>query len=249
MFVVAIATLASSPEDEAPALARDLGVTAYETRLLLVRGLPAVVLRCREKDRAVDLLQRLRARRHQAVAFDSDAVTRRASMFRPRTLDLQPDGLRAEDEWFPYSAMLALVHGSQPTRTESIETTTHRKLDLKSAVVTGGLKLTKKVKTEHHVVVDDREQFLFVYSRTNGVPWRLEEHALQYACLGADMTTNRMENFRKLVERLRTAAPHARYDDSLLHFAKASHDKLGEQTIDEQAHLLALCTAKGMLEG
>ncbi len=247
MFVVAIAALASTPEDEAQKLAQDLGSTAYETRLLLVRGLPTVVLRSNDKDRAVDLLKRLRGRRHQAVAFDSEAVTQRASMVRPRALAFETGGLRGEDGSFAYSAMLALVHGVQPTRAESIETTTHRKFDLKGAVVTGGLKLTKKVKKEQHVVVDDREQFLFVYSRTNAAPWRLEEHAIHYQCLEADITTNRMENFRKVVARLRAAAPQARYDDSLQHFAKASHDKLGEQAIDEQAHLIALCTAKGLL--
>jgi hypothetical protein len=247
MFVVAIAALGSKPEDEAQELARDLGSTAYETRLLLVRGLPTVVLRTADQDRAVGLLARLRARHHVAVAFDADAVTRRASMIRPRTLEFAPDGLRGEDGTLPYSDMLALVHGAQPTRTESVETTTHRKLDLKGAVLTGGLKLTKKVKQEHHVVVDDREQFLLVYSRANALPWRLEEHAIHYQCLGAEMTTNRLENFRQVVARLRTAAPRARYDDSLQHFAKASHDKLGAQAIDEQAHLIALCTAKGVL--
>ena len=129
-----------------------------------------------------------------------------------------------------------------------MQTTTHRQLDLKGAVLTGGLKLTKKVTKEHHVITDDREQFLIVFSRAPSSPWRLDEHRVHYQCLGAEMTTNRMENFQKVVSRLRRYAPSARYDDSLLRFARASPDKLGEQAIDEQAHLIALCTAKGLLE-
>ena len=44
MYVVAILELATSVEAEAAALAADLGSTAYEQRLHLVAGLPAVVL-------------------------------------------------------------------------------------------------------------------------------------------------------------------------------------------------------------
>jgi hypothetical protein len=249
MFLVAIAKLGSTPEEEAPRLAEDLGATAFDTRLLLARGVPAVVLRCNEKDRAVELVKRLRERKHQAVAFDSGAVTRRASMFRPRALEFGSTGVRAEQGELPYASMLALVHGTQPTQTESVYTTTSRKLDVASAVITGGMKMTKKVTQEHRTVANDREQFLFVYSRSGGPPWRLEEHGLHYQCLGDEMTTNRMENFRTVVARIRTLAPTARYDDTLLHFSKAGHDKLGELVIDEQAHLIALCTAKGLLPG
>ncbi len=247
MFAVGLVTLATSTEEEAPALAGDLGMTAYDARLLLARGVPCIVLRSSEKDRAVTVLKRLRARGHQAVAFDTGAVTARSQMTRPRALRFESGGLCAEAGQLPYDEVVVLIHGTRPTRDETVHTTTHRQFDLKGAVVTGGLKLTKKVTKQHSLVIEDREQFLLVYPRPPSPPWTLEESALHYHCLGAEMTTNRMENLRKVVDRVRQLAPHAQFDDSLLRFAKAGHDKLGEQAIDEQAHLIALCAAKGLL--
>ena len=69
MFVVAITQLALSIEDESKALAADLGNTAYETRLILNGGLPAIVLQSPQREWAIfDVLMGI-------VAVPSEART------------------------------------------------------------------------------------------------------------------------------------------------------------------------------
>ena len=67
MYVIAIAELNTTIESEATALALDLGITAYEARLVLAAGTPAIVCTTSEKSQALDLLARLRTRGHRAL--------------------------------------------------------------------------------------------------------------------------------------------------------------------------------------
>ena len=62
MYIVALMELRTPIEAEAAALAAHLGTTAYEERLRLNAGLPAVVLRTVDKKAATDLLASIRAR-------------------------------------------------------------------------------------------------------------------------------------------------------------------------------------------
>ncbi|HEY6461657.1 MAG TPA: hypothetical protein VIY73_15925, partial [Polyangiaceae bacterium] len=80
MYVVAIAELKGSIEDEAPNLAEDLGATAYDARLLLAAGAPIVAKTTPDREAALELLARLRARGHGAVACDTSAVVSSADM-------------------------------------------------------------------------------------------------------------------------------------------------------------------------
>jgi hypothetical protein len=73
MFVVGIARLAGALQDELPALAADLGMTAYDARMLLAPGIPALVLVTPEKSKALGLLGSLRARGHESLAFDTQS--------------------------------------------------------------------------------------------------------------------------------------------------------------------------------
>jgi hypothetical protein len=61
MDVVALTELATTPEAEAPQLAVDLGITAYEARQKLATGLPCVVLMTPDRARATSLLGALRS--------------------------------------------------------------------------------------------------------------------------------------------------------------------------------------------
>src|SRR5271168_1654720 len=97
MYVVAIAELNAPIEMEAAALASDLGVTPYEARLVLAPGLPAVVRKTVDKSRALDLLGRLRARGHGAIACDASAVVGADDMVSMRRFRLGPAGISLGD--------------------------------------------------------------------------------------------------------------------------------------------------------
>src|SRR5579863_9005827 len=96
VFVVALAELGTSVEDEMPALALDLGITAYEARLRLAAGLPSIVLSTQDRSFALEMLRRLRARRHGAVAFDAHAVVPASSMVAVRQFRLEPDAIELD---------------------------------------------------------------------------------------------------------------------------------------------------------
>src|SRR5262249_40496135 len=97
VYVVAICKLVSSIEDEAEALARNLGSTAYEERLNLVAGLPAIVLMTVDREKASALLGKLRARGQGAIAFDANNVTPIDRMVRPKMFTIGFDELSTRD--------------------------------------------------------------------------------------------------------------------------------------------------------
>src|SRR2546425_6978104 len=99
MYVVAIAELApaTSLEAEAAALAADLGTTAYQERLNLVAGPPAVVLATADAERARSLADRLHARGHGALVVDGAQVVAAGAMVELRSFRIEEEALHAGD--------------------------------------------------------------------------------------------------------------------------------------------------------
>src|SRR5512143_2520067 len=124
MYVVAVCGLADTVEHEAPELARDTGVTSYEARLKLSRGLPALVLRSEDQAAAVALLGKLRARGHEVVACDEAAVASGERVVHVRNFRLGETSLEGDGASLPYSSMLALVRAMRPLRTDVKEKST-----------------------------------------------------------------------------------------------------------------------------
>ena len=85
MEIVAIVALGRSVEQEAPFLAADLGLTVYETAMMLRAPAPMIVYRGEDRSRTLDVLAKLRARGHDAVACDAEQVVSSDDMFRPKT--------------------------------------------------------------------------------------------------------------------------------------------------------------------
>jgi hypothetical protein len=265
MFVVALAALETSVEDEAPALARDLGTTAYETRLQLMAGIPSVVLVTPSLERALDVLGSLRARGHGAVACDTHAVVPAASMVAIRryrledgALVLDPaDGARAGGDRLPFAEIRALIRATHRTTHETREQVKEVKFRPGAALATGGLVLTKKTTKEVRSTIEEREQVLYVFG-AGRTPWLLRETTAQNTGLGEAMRPTRIENFMAAVRALREFAPHAAYDERLLS-ANRIPEIRGEpgeargsdpmtRGIDLMAHVLALWLLRGLGE-
>jgi hypothetical protein len=71
--VIAVVGLARSVEEEAPVLATDLGLTAYEVGVMLRAPPPVIVARTEDRNRTLALLAKLRSRGHDAVACDLES--------------------------------------------------------------------------------------------------------------------------------------------------------------------------------
>ncbi len=267
--MVALAELASSVDAEAPALAEDLGSTAYDARLLLAPGLPAVVRTTPDRANALDLLARLRARGHGAVACDASAVVPSADMISMKRFRLTPATIVLADREgleLPYDEVLAIVAAVHRTRTEVETHVKEKRFSVSRAALTSGLSMTRTVSTETHSATEDREPVLYVFPRSGATPWILRESAAEWTGHGQPLRPTRAENFHVATSELRARAPAAVFDDRLVtrkaretaSLRSTSHSTAGEGPrqstrvvtsssegmVDLLAHLIALWIAR-----
>lgn len=262
MFIVGIAHLATTLDVECPLLASDLGLTPYEARLYLLPGLPAITLLTPEKSKALELLAQLRARGHDALAFDSSAVVASQDMCPVRRFQFEPDALVTENPQLhrlPYSGIFATFRGTHHTRVETTTDEKSRKFSAGSALLTGGLVMTKKTTTSSTSRSEDREEVLYIYRNDGEPPWLLRESAPKYEGLRERMAATRHANFLTTVSMLRDRAPQAIVDDRLVgrkvperisqvavqSLARGkSVESSSEAATDVLAHFLAMWLAK-----
>ncbi len=259
MFVVALLSLGTPPDAEATALARDLGVTAFEAGQLVRGHLPSIVLRSTDKARVQEFLGKLRARGHDAVACDTAAVVASEAMHEVRGFRFDEDALvslnqNGSSERLPWTEIIALVRAMHRVSGATIEKTRERKFDLGRAVVTQGLSVSKTVIKETVSESAQREPVLYLFRR-EGAPWLATETRGRYEGLGPDLRPGRLENFNTLVRRIRERAPQAPFDERLVQVRaggdRAQSDFLGAQTgasnassVDLLAHLVAMALVK-----
>jgi hypothetical protein len=207
--VVAIVALARNVEEEAPTLAAELGLTVYETAVMLRAPMPVVVLRTEDRAKALQVLGALRSRRHEAVAFDYAAVAASETMFTPKTFRFEGGELvgmgHGEEHRLPFTSMFALVRATHLTHVEETITNRQVKLSLGRAAMTGGLMATKVTTSESKRINDEREAVLYVF-RTDAAPWLLRSTHIRYDGLGAELRVSTVENFEVLVRALRQLA-------------------------------------------
>jgi hypothetical protein len=253
VYVVAITELVTPVEAEAALLAPAIGLTPYETRLELAGGMPAVVLTTPDRARASQLAEAIRARGHGVVAIDSAAVVASDEMIAMRRFRLDEGVMVAEDRGvdLPYDDVFALVRAQHRYETERREEVKQRTVSGARALMTGGLLVTRSVKREVRSTVEEREQVLYLYRRSGGVPWILHETGTSYAGLGAAVAPSQLENFNRTVRELRRRMPLADYDERLLSMrrvrsaisstvARGTVESSSAAWIDLLAHVVAL---------
>jgi hypothetical protein len=243
MWVVAVTELAAPLDVEASALASDLGVVAYEARMRLGGGLPAIVLTTPDVAKARELAAKLRNRRHGAVAIDDELVIPRdqmVSMRRFRVEGTEIVGGERGDDRLPFDDVFALLRASHRVHTETRVETKEKKVSVGRAMVTAGLSMTKKVGVETIKHATDREQVLYLFRRS-GRPWLLREKGAYYQGLGERMGISQHENFARAVQMFREWMPSATYDDRLLHVKRVP-----ERTLRAAAKSDAASNADGM---
>ena len=258
MDIVAITALGRSIEDEALALASDLGLTAYETGIILRGAMPVIVYRSDDRSRALWLLERLRGRGHQAVAVDTAAIVASEQMFVPKRFALDGADMTAVGEGVEQrlaaNSISALVRAMHATRVEDTITTSSRQFSIGRAALSGGLMTTKTKSSDSVRVTQEREGVVYAF-RTDGEPWLFRASALRYDGLGARMQRSKVENFAVLVDVLRENAPQAPYDARLLAVRAAASTIVATSsnhlsasssgTMDLLAHIVAISLRRG----
>jgi hypothetical protein len=180
VWAVGVVQLATSVDEEAPRLAQDLGVVAYEARARLSGEPPHVVLGAVDEAKAQSVAKSLLARGHGALAFDTDRVVTHDAMTTLRAFSLGDEGLRADAAGaaLPWTDLVALLRGAHQTSTTESKTVKGREFSMTRAVVTSGLSVSKKTEKVETSQVTDKGQVLYLVRRS-GPMWFLHEQRAQ----------------------------------------------------------------------
>ncbi len=153
------------------------------------------------------------------LATDSHAVQVREHWTRKTALALahalEPFDLLFYEEPLRYDDILALIRATHKTRTDTRAEVTQKKMSVGRALMTGGVMMTKSVKSEERSTSTDREQVLYIFRSSGETPWILRERATSYAALGAAAAPSSFQNFMTTIARLRASAPSAVFDERL----------------------------------
>lgn len=218
MHVVAILELAGTVDSAAALLAAALGTLAYEERLKLAAGLPAVVLMTPDGARAAALVDALARQGQPALAIASSEVVAASDMVTLKRFAIEPDALVANsgNERLPWASVTALVRATDRRRVESTTVVAEKRFDLARTVITGGLVRSRTTNREVTKHADDTEPVLYLFAGAGTKPWLLREQGTHYEGLGDRLARTAPANFVATVGEFRARAPHARYDERLV---------------------------------
>jgi hypothetical protein len=225
MYVIAIHNLKENKQDLAGALAAVLKVTPFEAlaRLRAPGNGPCVVNVVAEKEEATRLTGQLEANGFAAVTLSDDEIEAEADQWTIRRFEFNEQNLTVESNdnrrlIIAYREIGLLLRGIGISSSTTTETVKKRKLDLASAVISGGLKLMKTTKSVREVTKEEREGFLTIYAE--GQPTlAFHENGLVYDGLGPLRGLSRSANFIQFIAELRRRCPAARYDERLINKA------------------------------
>jgi hypothetical protein len=221
--LVALVSAAKDPEEAVKALTEAAGSTAAEARMRLAPEPPALLARLDDAP-ADELVGKLRKAGLAALAIDA-RVPSGADRFQTRKFALEKESLNLEARdgetlELPWGEIALILRGQRAKKSETDKTETTKKLSLGSAVLTGGLKMTKTSSSVVRSAEEQTEQLVLLYLRDGSVA-SLAEASLDFTGLGA-LQPSRTANMLELVNRLRAQARDARYDDRLVRLGRRS---------------------------
>jgi hypothetical protein len=225
MHIVAIHDLNEDRETLAKALASDLGVTMYEAgaRLRLPGKGPLTVAVFAEEAPAAGLLEKLRATGFKASILTAGEIETEGRALIVRRFSLGGDGLDVTTEKgdggsIAFQEIDLILRGTAIVSGVTTETVQNRSISLGSAVLSGGMKITKTTKNVRETTTEERQGFVNLYAGDRS-PLVFRENALVYDSLGPALKPSRAANFTYLIAELRRHCPDALYDERLLNRA------------------------------
>src|SRR3712207_1331182 len=115
---------------------------------MVLRGAPPVIVpRGESRERTNDLLGKLRARGHDAIACELETVVASDDMFRPKAFRFEGGDLvgigSGEERRLPLTDIFALVRANHVSRNEETVVDRTRSISIGRAALTGGILATK----------------------------------------------------------------------------------------------------------
>jgi hypothetical protein len=223
MHIVALQFDKDAGDALAVRLAAVLGRTLLEARSRVSEpaGGPAVLATFGAAGPAEDYAEELRSRGFNVVIMPPAAVETEEQRLIVRSFELGPDSLKAQPRHgetveIPWPEVRLLLRGIVRVQHKRTKTVERRELSLGRAVLTGGLMVTKAVKSSKNEVLTENLGFLHLYPHPRiGPPLVFRQEDLNYAGLGPGLEPSVAANFNRLIGALRRASPRAVYDDRL----------------------------------
>src|SRR5262245_31309508 len=195
--------------------------TLYEARARLSdpQGGPAVVGNFAEIQPAYAFAGRLRANGLFPILLTPEEVESDARRFLVRSFEIGEHAITAVSRQGQtversYREIDLALRGVRIEERTEIKRTEQRKFSPSRALLTGGLVLTKTTRKSELATTEEREDFLHLYAGGDP-PLVFRSGALNFRSLGAELRPSTAANYSYLVETLRRALPHARWDERL----------------------------------
>jgi hypothetical protein len=257
MFLVALLTGTADDAGAQERLAKAIGATTYEARLALAGGFPTIVLTTADEARARAIAEALRGAGDDAIAVDPREMVPSDAMIPLDRFTFEPEAVVAGGQSLPYADILCLLRAIHRSRSATETRTTERKFDAAKSLFTAGLSNSRVVTKTSKEAADSREPVLYLFRRSGATPWLLREMGTNYEGLGGAKGLTATANFATAIRLLRERAPHAVYDERLVHAHRAlersSMQGTGSRStvttsfasgIDALAHLVAVSLAR-----
>jgi len=222
MKLVAIVRAPAHADEAARALADAAGLTLAEARMRLAPEPPALVARL-EPDKADALVKALRQASLAALAVDAHFPTDRDRTI-VRSCSWDHRGVtftsRAGDSMVvSWGEVVAILRGVRASRCQVEQVEKAKRLSVGTAVVTGGLKMTRTSTKTVRSSEESTEQVILLFARDGGAAV-LTEGEVEFSCLGPSMQPSSTGNMVELARRLRDGAKGAFYDERLLRLGR-----------------------------
>jgi hypothetical protein len=217
LLLIAALAIPDAPSARAQA-AQALGLALADVNQRLAGRLPRIVMHEASPQRALDHVAALEEAGFVVVTLDPALVPDDEQRIVARRLEFTGEALVAFDSQgtphrCPARAITLFQRGVRRHSSARKVTVSERHIDVKKALLTGGLLMTKKVERTDVKVSETDEAFALV-ERGDGAPdVMLYERQLDYRFLGPEMAPSSRTNLERTWQACRAFAPAVATDD------------------------------------
>ena len=240
MYLVIIHDWQKDAAEAAQLIAEALGILVFEARQKITGGNPTTIANFSDRQQAEEMTNRLSCNGIPAFIIDTLAVRDKRQLFQVSQFSLESKTLQVESADgqqldIDYTNIeLLLMATCSDGQIETMTTTTSRKFSMGKTLLSGGIPMTKKVKTTEVSKSEERDKTLWLYSDKQEIVI-FNRSKLNYVGLGEARQLTRELNFTHLQNELRRLAPQADYDERLL--KRVGLVNLLGQAFDPETHL------------
>ena len=221
MYLVAIHQWQQETTEVAEIVAAALNILVFEARQKVIGGEPVVIASFADQNQAEELAIKITDAGIPAWVIDTlkvrnNKLQQHASRFELGAQTLQVTTSTGESLEIDYKTIdLLLIAICSAGQTETTNTTVERKFSLGKTLLSGGIPMTKKVKTTEILSTEERDKTFWLYTRS-GETLIFTCNAMNYTGLGEARQITLDLNFTYLLKELQRLTPQAHYNDQLL---------------------------------